>query len=96
MKVLHIVKAKDHGLALSTAIGQAEEPSNEVTLLLVHDAVLWNPPHPPQTDWTGWKNLRVCALKSDVEARGIQSSYPLIDYQEMLRLIFDSEKVICW
>lgn len=88
MKILHVIKEKDHYLALSTALGQREDSSNDITLLLIHDAVL--------TREDSLKGLKVLALKDDAEARGTKPTYPLVDYQEMLKLIFDSEKVICW
>ncbi|HHT9152427.1 MAG TPA: DsrH/TusB family sulfur metabolism protein [Candidatus Hypogeohydataceae bacterium YC40] len=40
--------------------------------------------------------MEVFALKDDVEARGVKASYPLLDYEGMLRLIFESDKVITW
>jgi sulfur relay protein TusB/DsrH len=88
MKILHVIKEKDHDLALSTALGQREDSSNDITLLLIHDAVL--------TREDSLEGLKVLALKDDAGARGIKPVFPLIDYQEMLKLIFDSDKVICW
>jgi hypothetical protein len=35
-------------------------------------------------------------LKDDAAARGVNPPYPTVDYNGMLELIFDSEKVICW
>lgn len=91
MKTLHIIKEKDHALAVSTARDLAGQPSateNDLTILLIHDAVL--------TAEDSLKGLRVMVLKDDAAARAVELPYPSVDYNGMLKLIFDSDKVICW
>src|SRR3989338_5395256 len=67
MKILHIIRDKGHELAISTALAQAtlggQGISQEVAILLIHDAVL--------TNSDTLKGLKVFALKDDVEARGV-------------------------
>ncbi len=89
MKILHIIKDKSHELALATARAQSlTGGAQKVAMLFIHDGVL------TQADALG--GLEAFALKDDVEARGVTVSYPLVDYQGMLRLIFESDKVITW
>ncbi|HLA37502.1 MAG TPA: DsrH/TusB family sulfur metabolism protein [Candidatus Brocadiales bacterium] len=93
MKILHIIRDKGHELALSTALAQATDLTQKVALLLIHDAVL--------TRAETLKGLEVFALKDDVEARGVGDvvrlrRMPLLDYNGMLELIFESDKVIAW
>ena len=88
MKILHIIRDKGHELALSTALAQSTDISQKVTLLLIHDAVL--------TRAETLKGLETFALKDDVEARGVKSEYPLLDYKGMLGLVFESDRVITW
>ncbi len=42
------------------------------------------------------KGLETVVLKDDAAARAVELPYPSIDYDEMIKLIFDSDKVICW
>lgn len=95
MKTLHIIREKDHALAISTArdqAGPASAAGNELAVLLIHDAVLTG------EDCLGGLNatVTVMALKDDAAARAVESPYPSIDYDGMLKLVFDSDKVICW
>lgn len=92
LKILHIIREEGHELALSTALAQATRGGQgvvqEVALLLIHDAVL--------TNSDTLKGLKVFALKDDVEARGVRSEYPLLDYKGMLGLVFESDRVVTW
>ncbi|MEE9514696.1 MAG: hypothetical protein V3V54_01575 [Candidatus Brocadiales bacterium] len=93
MKTLHIIREKDHALAISTArdqAGPASAAGNELTVLLIHDAVLTG------EDSLGGLSATVMTLKDDAAARAVESPYPSIDYDGMLKLVFDSDKVICW
>ncbi len=93
-KILHIIREKDHTLAASAVRDQAGllPASENLTVLLIHDAVL--------TTEDSLKELgagvSVMMLKDDAAARGVNPPYPTVDYNGMLELIFDSEKVICW
>ncbi len=86
MRILHIVKTKYDTLAFSMAKEQAL--SNDVSTLLLHDAVL--------IDKGKLNGLKVFAGKDDVLARGIETQCQLLNYQEIVSLIFDNEKVISW
>jgi sulfur relay protein TusB/DsrH len=86
MRILHIVKNKIDTLAFSMAKEQAL--ANDVSILLLHDAVL--------ADKAQLNGLKVFACTDDVLARGIETQNRLIDYQEIVNLVFDSEKVISW
>ncbi len=86
MRILHIVKNKHDTLSFSMAKGQALD--NDVSMLLLHDAIL--------VDRGQLNGLKVFACKDDVLARGIETQCQLIDYPEIVNLIFDNEKVISW
>ena len=91
MKTLHIIREKDHALAISTVRDQTKLPhvsENNLTVLLIHDAVL--------TTEDRLKGLRIMVLKDDAAARAVEPPYPSVDYDGMLKLIFDSDNVICW
>ncbi len=92
MKTLHVIKEKNHALAISTAVDQAGKNSaagnGHLAVLLIHDAVL--------TAEDRLKGLETVVLKDDAAARAVELPYPSIDYDEMIKLIFDSDKVICW
>ena len=82
MRTLHIVDNLDDDLP-HRLLAQARE--GEATVLLIHDAVL--------RDCGGG---RVYACKADVEARGAATSHQLLDYDGILDLILEHDKVICW
>lgn len=86
MRILHIVKNKHDTLALSIAKEQAL--ANDVSVLLVHDAVL--------IDNSPINSLKVFACKDDVLARGGGIQYRQVDYTEIVNLVFDNEQVISW
>lgn len=86
MRILHIVKTKNDTLAFSIAKEQAT--SNDVSVLLLHDAVL--------IDKGKLNGLKVFACKDDVLARGIETQCKQVDYQEIVNFIFDNEKIISW
>lgn len=86
MRILHIVKNKHDTLAFSMAKEQAS--ANDVSVLLLHDAVL--------IDSSQLNDSKVFACKDDVLARDIEMQCQLVDYPEIVNLIFDNEKVISW
>ncbi|MGR3310683.1 MAG: DsrH/TusB family sulfur metabolism protein [Candidatus Brocadiales bacterium] len=93
MRILHIVKNKHDTLSFSMAKGQALD--NDVSILLLHDAVL--------VDRSQLNGLKVFACKDDVLARGIgmqsghlSGAWVVVNYPEIVNLIFDNEKVISW
>ncbi|MCP4365937.1 MAG: hypothetical protein GY800_11655 [Planctomycetes bacterium] len=94
MKILHVIKKRDHALAAATVRDQARLlPATEnLTVLLIHDAVLTTDDSLRELG----AGVSVMILKDDAAARGVDSPYPSVDYNGMLKLIIDSEKVICW
>jgi sulfur relay protein TusB/DsrH len=96
MKILHVIKTKDHALAAATVRDQAGllSASENLTVLLIHDAVLTT--EDSLKELGAGANVSVIMLKDDAAARGVNPPYPTVDYNGMLELIFDSEKVICW
>ncbi len=98
MKILHVIKEKNHALAVSTVRDQAVlfPAAENVTVLLIHDAVLSAEDTLRELGAGGNVSVSIITLKDDAAARGVDSPYPSVDYNRMLKLIFDSEKVICW
>ena len=62
--------------------------AGEVTLLLIHDAVLIEP--------NLIKNFKTFTCSDDVKARGINTPFRTLNYKQMLKLIADCDKAICW
>jgi sulfur relay protein TusB/DsrH len=85
VKVLHIIRSHDDRLARRIIADMARTPDTEQTLVMIQDGV-YNAP----TD------SRAFACSDDVRARGIDTTLPLIDYSDIVDLIFDHDKVITW
>ena len=85
MRILHLVRRLDDERALSTAREQQRQ-GHEVTLLLLHDAVL--------------SDIRfegpVLACQDDLLARRVSGKYQPVDYEGMVKAIFAHDKVISW
>jgi sulfur transfer complex TusBCD TusB component (DsrH family) len=82
--ILHILRQlKDES---AWQIIQAQRPSQSVTVLLMHDAVLAPPP----------LEVPMYACDADVHARGITSALPLLTYDQIVELIFACERVMVW
>lgn len=89
MKLLFIVKEKnDLNFLLKMYEKPQRETDNKITFLLIHDAVLAK--SIPNNDF------RLFACNDDVKARGINTLFNTLDYVQMLKLIADCDKVICW
>lgn len=89
MKILFIVKEKsdlDYLLKMYDK-SQAKAP-DEIALLLIHDAVL--------VEINGDNDFRIFACSDDVKARGVSVSFDTLNYKQMLKLMADYDKVICW
>lgn len=84
MRILHILRHARDERAMATARQQAKE--HDVTVLLLHDAVLNPPPF----------EGKVYACLADVEARARRAGYETLDYRDIVKLIFESDKVISW
>jgi len=64
-----------------------QKDGHEVSVLLIHDGVTTKVNDP---------NVKIFALRDDIEARGIQSDYETIDYAAMADMIFEAKTVINW
>ena len=84
MKVLHIVRRADDARAIAIAAAQSVE--HEVTVLLVQDGV------GAAVD----QALKVVACREDMLERGGRATYPTLDYDAIVALIFANDRVITW
>jgi len=84
MKTLHIIRDIENKLAQEVI--DHESDKREVTVLLIQDGVL--------------SKLQVAgdifASVDDVEARGLNTPYKLIDYSSICQFIIEHDKVIVW
>lgn len=85
MKFLHLVRSLEEERAYSL-MRQQQERGDEITLVLLGDAVLKKVP----------LQGKILSCKADVAARGGKTTYPTIDYDEIVRLIFQADRVISW
>lgn len=85
MRILHIIKENNDKRAIELAETQREQ-GKDVTLILIHDAVL----SAPQT------SVKVFACQDDVAARGIDTGVELVDYNAIIDLVFACDSVTCW
>lgn len=83
-RVLNIIRRRDDDEAVE--IAREQTALGEVSLLYLHDAV-YRAPEP---------DMPTFASRPDVEARGVESRCRLLSDEEVVKLIFDCEKVICW
>jgi sulfur transfer complex TusBCD TusB component (DsrH family) len=82
--ILHILRnLKDES---AWQIIEAQRLSRPVAVLLMHDAVLAPPP----------LDVPLYACAADVQARGIGSALPQLTYDQIVELIFASERVMVW
>lgn len=89
MKILYIAKEKnDLNYLLKFYDKSQTKTDNEITLLLIHDAVL--------IESNIFDDFKVFACNDDVKARGINTTFNTLDYKQVLKLIADNDKVICW
>lgn len=84
MKILHVIRHEDDRRALLTAREQARE--HNVTTVLLHDAVLSE----------AYLEGDVYAMESDWEARGKRKPYRTLDYDGLVRMVFEYDRVIVW
>jgi sulfur relay protein TusB/DsrH len=86
MKVLHIIRSSDDPLAKRVIADIGGDVNAEQTLLLMQDGVYSNPQGA----------ARVFACSDDVAARGVEIDVPLVEYDRIVEMIFESDKVITW
>jgi sulfur relay protein TusB/DsrH len=85
MKILHIIRNLEDHRAVAT-LKRQQEKGHSVTLLLLQDAVL------SRLSWEG----KILACQEDVQARTGTTRFPTVDYEEIVRLIFEHDRVISW
>lgn len=85
MKILHLVKNIEDSRALVT-IEEQRKQGHDTSVILLHDAVL------SRQAWPG----KVLACLDDVQARNNRCQYPTVDYDGIVKAIFEHERVICW
>ena len=84
MKTLHIIRKA--GDKLAQEVINHESDKSGVTVLLIQDGVF------SSLQWAG----DIYASVNDVDARGLKTSYKLVDYSSICQLIIDHDKVIVW
>jgi sulfur relay protein TusB/DsrH len=91
-RILHILKEPDSALALDMIRQESQGPGEQVSVLLIQEAVA----KPLNLD----PKLKVYLLKEDLDERGIQlpprPDYHLVNYSEMLDLIYEADKLVTW
>jgi sulfur relay protein TusB/DsrH len=84
MRILHIIRAIGDRRAVATA--RAQSARHDVSLLLLHDAVL------DDVSFDG----AIYAARDDLAARAWQRSHQPIDYDEVVTSIVAHDRVITW
>ncbi len=85
MKILHIIREKKDRWPLELAASQ-RTAGHDVALLLLHDAVLASAP----------SDFKTFACHDDVIARAARPEAELVDYDAIVRLLFEYDTVSCW
>ena len=85
MNHLHIVRDIRDDRA-DAVIQEQRRRGCDVTLLLLHDAVLRGS---PAEEW-------VVACRDDALARGSRTKARTVDYDEIVGMMFEADKVVCW
>ncbi len=89
MNILFIIKEKsDLNYLLKFYDKSQTKTPNEITLLFIHDAVF--------IESNLFDDFKVFACNDDVKARGINTTFDTLGYKQVLKLIADNDKVICW
>ncbi len=84
-KILHIIKDMNDHVSIDIAKKQAD--TNEIGLLFIHDAVLGD----LSPDFA-----KVYVLDADVQARNLNVEAETVDYNGMVQLLFEYDKVVSW
>ncbi len=85
MKVLHIIRSNDDPLArrFIDEIGRLDNA--EQALLMIQDGVYMRP-----------NGAKAYASAEDVRARGVETDVELVDYDRIVEMVFEADKVITW
>ena len=88
MKILHLVRRTDDPYAMEMVAAQdaSESPVHDVRVAFLQDGV-YRPTAPVKT--------RV-VVEEDCLARGVEPDAEHITYEQLVDLIFDSDRVISW
>ena len=86
MRILHVIKRMDDICAWETAARQAEKEGNHVSILLLQDAVF----NPVQAE------INTFACEEDVFSRGVKTDALIVDYEEIVTIILNTDSIICW
>lgn len=91
-KILHILKEPGSPIAMEVIKQEAQNPQQEILILLIQEAV--------REVLSLNHTLKTYVLKEDLEDRGLtsppHSSYACINYQGMLDLVYQADKVVTW
>ena len=99
MSILHIIRNRNDAIALDTIRLQSESGGDDdvdVGVLLIHDAVLDIADGGASVFPAG---VKLHALSFDCDARAISKldeACDCVDYDAMLKLVFEYDKVITW
>ncbi len=85
MRVLHIIRNNDDQLARRIIESIGNQDHSDQALLMVQDGVYMKP-----------GTLRAFACAEDVRARGIETNLELVEYDRIVELIFEYDKVLTW
>ncbi len=85
-RILHILKEINPTEALAIIAKQVKQPSQELSVLLIQEAVRLHPDLP----------VKIYVLEEDARTRGVTSRFETIAYSKMLDLIFSSDSVVIW
>jgi sulfur relay protein TusB/DsrH len=92
LKILHILKEPQTPIALEMIRQETQKPNQEIMILLIQEAV--------QKTFPINDSLKIYILKEDLEERGptppTNTHYICINYQGMLDLIYQADKVVTW
>ena len=68
-------------------IAKKQADTNEIGLLFIHDAVLGD----LSSDFA-----KIYVLDADIQARGLNVEAETVDYNGMVQLLFEYDKVVSW
>ena len=81
MKILHIIRNPNDSTPFE--IAKSQDDGNEVSVLLLHDAVYAK------------SDLTTFAASSDAKARGV-TTHECVDYDRIVQMFFEYDKVVSW
>ncbi len=85
MKIVHILRDPHNTYAIETITSHGID--NEVEAILIHDAVYLK---------ISCAGIKTYACKNDAEARGIETGWDTLDYEEIVKKVLESDIVTCW